>query len=240
MSSTLHDRFTFPEDPGEIERLLEARVRSAAPSNGAKNGSRTHGASAHVDEAARFVDPNQTKRAASSTRHANGQFAKGNGGGPGNPFNRQLAALRKLFLQSVTPEAFKQAYDILMARINGGDLAALKLFFQYTLGKPHEPVDPDRVALHEYDLLHERKLKAKEWGQLLGTPSLDLLLEATEFLGEASTQMFTEKFLDALEAPEREAAIRAERAAKRKARAEQSGETVQKANGKVAAAATPV
>src|SRR5262249_48282926 len=55
---------------------------------------------------------------------ANGRFAKGNPGGPGNPHARKMAALRKAFLDAVTDEDMMEVTRAVLAKAKGGDLAA--------------------------------------------------------------------------------------------------------------------
>jgi hypothetical protein len=56
-----------------------------------------------------------------------GRFAPGNRGGTGHPFARQVAALRKAFLQGVTPEDLAAIAAALLAKAKEGDVAAAKL-----------------------------------------------------------------------------------------------------------------
>lgn len=88
----------------------------------------------------------------SNGRDENGRFAKGNRGGPGNPHARRVAALRIALLDAVDGEAMRDVVDGLVQRARGGDMAAIKLIFQYTVGKPVAAVDPDSLELHEMKL----------------------------------------------------------------------------------------
>ena len=67
-------------------------------------------------------------------RDANGRFAIGNDGGPGNPFARQTAALHSAFVQRATPEDMKAIADKLIEQAKGGNVVAAKLVLQYTIG----------------------------------------------------------------------------------------------------------
>src|SRR5262249_36621873 len=85
-------------------------------------------------------------------RDGKGRFVKGNRGGPGNPFARRVAALRKAFLD-VADEAKLRAlaqklYDLALS----GDLPAAKLYLSYTPGEPTPAPDPDRLDLEEWKL----------------------------------------------------------------------------------------
>src|SRR5262249_48485923 len=87
----------------------------------------------------------------------NGRFAKGNPGGPGNPFARKVAALRKALINFVTVDDMKHVAFILKEKAMAGDLVAIKLLFQYVLGKPSETVNPDRLDIDECKLKEEHE-----------------------------------------------------------------------------------
>src|SRR5258708_3284253 len=90
--------------------------------------------------------------AADNGRDARGRFAPGNAGGPGNPFARRVAELRKVLLETVTDDELRIVAGQLMVKAKMGDLAATKLLFQYVLGKPAATVDPDTVDVQEVEL----------------------------------------------------------------------------------------
>jgi hypothetical protein len=87
--------------------------------------------------------------AARDGREANGRFAKFNKGGPGNPYARQTAALRKALVEAVKPQDMEAIATSLILRARAGNLAAIKLLFSYVIGKPGEAVNPDTLALEE-------------------------------------------------------------------------------------------
>ncbi len=97
---------------------------------------------------------------AAEGRDPRGRFAKGNGGGPGNPFARQTAALRQALISTVTEENMKHVAYVLIQKAQGGDLAAIKLLFQYVLGKPAEAVNPDTLDVQEWQLLQQQSTPA--------------------------------------------------------------------------------
>ena len=70
-------------------------------------------------------------------RGPGGRFTSGNGGGPGNPFARQCAALRAAFMGAIKPEDMQAIVSALVARARDGDLAAVKLVCTYALGTPN-------------------------------------------------------------------------------------------------------
>ena len=69
-------------------------------------------------------------------RDSRGRFAKGNGGGPGNPFARQVAKLRGALLKAVKPADLTEIIAGLVAAAKGGDVSAAKVLFDRTLGPP--------------------------------------------------------------------------------------------------------
>jgi len=86
-------------------------------------------------------------------RTTNGRFAKGNKGGPGNPFARKVAALRSALLDAVTPTTVKRIAKQLASMAEEGDLDAAKLLLSYTIGKPTEAADPDDLPRAEWERL---------------------------------------------------------------------------------------
>ena len=87
-----------------------------------------------------------------SGRTSNGQFAKGNPGGPGNPYARRVARLRATLLDAVGENGLADIVQGMVTAAKGGDVAAAKLLLSYLLGKPVESVEPDYVEIHERQL----------------------------------------------------------------------------------------
>jgi hypothetical protein len=94
----------------------------------------------------------EQQAAEDSGRDTRGRYARGNAGGPGNPFARRVAQLRSILLETVTDEELRIVAGQLMVKAKFGDLAAIKLLFQYVLGKPAATVNPDTVDVEEVDL----------------------------------------------------------------------------------------
>src|ERR1700712_4908718 len=82
----------------------------------------------------------------------NGRFARGNKGGPGNPFARRTAELRSLFQEEMSNDDLRGIARALIERAKKGDVAAAKVTLQYALGKPAAAVEPDRVDIEEHRL----------------------------------------------------------------------------------------
>jgi hypothetical protein len=84
-------------------------------------------------------------------RDQRGRFTAGNRGGPGNPFARRVAHLRSVLLAAVTDDDLENIAGQLVVQAKAGDLVAIKLLFQYILGKPVPTVDPDTLDLQELE-----------------------------------------------------------------------------------------
>lgn len=84
-----------------------------------------------------------------------GRFAKGNKGGPGNPFARRVGRLRSLLVNLVTEEDLRAVAHKLVEQARNGNLAAARLLLVYLIGRPGEAVDPDRLDLEEWRLCQE-------------------------------------------------------------------------------------
>src|SRR5262249_29485179 len=88
-----------------------------------------------------------------SGHDARGRFTRGNKEGRGNPHARQVAALRKALLETATEQDMIEIAHALMIQAKMGDVAAAKLLLAYTLGKPLESADPDRIDQHEWETM---------------------------------------------------------------------------------------
>ena len=89
-------------------------------------------------------------------RDAKGQFLLGNMGGPGNPFARQVSALRQALLNTVTPEDMQQIASKLVSLAKEGNLQATKLLLAYAIGKPQSAPSPDRMDADEWEVFREQ------------------------------------------------------------------------------------
>lgn len=74
-------------------------------------------------------------------RGSNGRFLRGNKAAKGNPNARRIAQYRKRFQECVTEEDFRAVVNALIQSAIDGDVAAMKIFFEYTMGKPKQEVD---------------------------------------------------------------------------------------------------
>ncbi len=82
-------------------------------------------------------------------RNANGRFAKGNPGGPGNPYARRVAQLRAMIADAVTDEDLLAIVGALVERAKEGDVVAARELFNRLVGRPPEAIDPDRKEMEK-------------------------------------------------------------------------------------------
>jgi hypothetical protein len=69
-------------------------------------------------------------------RATGGRFAKGNAGGPGNPYGAKVAALRAALMDAVTPDTMARIAAALVKQAEAGDIAAARELLQRCLGAP--------------------------------------------------------------------------------------------------------
>jgi hypothetical protein len=94
-------------------------------------------------------------------RQANGRFAPGNKGGPGNPFARKVAALRAAFVETVTEQDIREITYLVVFNAKAGSLEWLKFLFAYAIGKPRPvAVDPDTLDVQEFRALQQSSVSA--------------------------------------------------------------------------------
>jgi hypothetical protein len=115
-------------------------------------------------------------------RAADGTYARGTKGGPGNPYAKRVAALKTLLLDAVESRLPK-VVAALLDRAEAGDTAAVLIALKYSLGRPSPAVDVDRVTsgLDELRLLLRRPL------------GLELVLSAMESFPPAVAVEFLQR-----------------------------------------------
>ena len=161
----------------------------------------------------------QTTQESTDKREPNGCFAKGNKGGPGNPFARQVAALRQTLLNRTTQKDFEEVADELIKKAKTGDVAAIKLLFQYTLGKPAPSPDPDQLDVDEWLKLEQSSCPAADVNALFNGFPADMACKVAKFNWPLQMEMkFTRPLLRGIEKLDRRDARRAARAKAKAAR----------------------
>ena len=101
-------------------------------------------------------------------RDEKGQFSKGNAGGPGNPFARQVGMLRSALVNAVTKQDIEEIAAMLLKQAKRGDLQAIKLLLAYALGKPAQTVNPDRLDEEEWQQHQRNVVPGEQVGPVLG------------------------------------------------------------------------
>jgi hypothetical protein len=108
--------------------------------------------------------------AAQNGRDAQGRFTVGNPGGPGNPFARRTAAMRKAIQEAATFDDLQEITRTMIALAKQGDTVAAKLVFQYVAGKPTDPPNPDRLDADEWQIYKDTAGMMKEAPGLVDKP----------------------------------------------------------------------
>ena len=130
------------------------------------------------------ADPTPIKNADKPLRDARGYFAKGNKGGPGNPYIKRIAQLRALIYETLDDAAFKGLIYAMQRAADNGDVAAAKLLLEYSIGRPRdvEPESddqPEAPELPKYQPIVKRiaavdaALKTSVSSEQQGNPSPD-------------------------------------------------------------------
>jgi hypothetical protein len=133
-----------PSLPSLLPPLWQGPVMHAACSsngNGCRHAPETSPTTSRLGAA--FAEPAAPPENGTGGRDAKGRFAPGNAGGPGNPFARRTAELRREFLAEATGEGLRAVCRALLERAKGGDVAAAKLALSYLVGKPERAVGGD-------------------------------------------------------------------------------------------------
>src|SRR5262249_55055882 len=125
--------------------------------------------------------------ASNKDRDGHGRFAKGNRGGVGNPFARQVAGFRAAILQATTHDDIKAITKKLIEMAREGNLAAAKLLLAYTCGRPEQTPDPDRRDLEEWNLFKEARPIPRQFHKLTRHANTDQQLQMARILREMST-----------------------------------------------------
>lgn len=143
----------------------------------------------------------EANQSAAEGRNPQGRFVQGNKGGPGNPFARKVAQLRAALVNFITEDDMKHLCFVLKMRAEGGDMVAMKLLFQYVLGKPTETVDPDRLDVDEWQKMQENSRPPEEATKVLGGLPVETVCEVTKVAWPCAVeQAFKQPMLEGLRA----------------------------------------
>jgi len=110
-----------------------------------------------------------------------------NGGGCGNPFARQVAALRRVLLEAVSPDDLRGMVSKLVELAKDGHVAAAKIVLEYTLGKPAKAVEPDQLDIEEWQHFKATAPMMREGTKLSTTYNAELPVALVRSAREANT-----------------------------------------------------
>jgi hypothetical protein len=96
---------------------------------------------------------------------SDGRFAKGNSGGPGNPYNATVQKLRAAMVRAISPEDIAEVIGQVLTQAKEGNLAAVKLLLSYTIGQPHQTIQPDRAELDAVEIRNKTELTNEQIAQ---------------------------------------------------------------------------
>jgi hypothetical protein len=127
-------------------------------------------------------------------RESNGQFAKGNVGGPGNPYARQVAQMRLRALDGVSGDDVEAILAKMVELAKAGDVPAARLVLQYTLGRPVPCAHPDRLDRDEVEAFQANAMRQDAFALVESTP-VEPVLTAVRELSPARGDKFREQLL---------------------------------------------
>jgi hypothetical protein len=157
-----------------------------------------------------------------SGRAANGKFAPGNKFGPGNPFARKCAAFRAALMEAVSEQDIHEIAVKLRDDAKAGDKAAVKLLFQYVIGKPQPAVDPDALDVQEMRGFMAGAIPPEVFEEMQRGLPLAMLLKLWPFFLVAKEQTNLPGAFDLHEARQQRRQERGQRKAERRQRREQA------------------
>jgi hypothetical protein len=199
----VEDTITAPGtgELGQVVPPAENHTSNDKPSPSPNGPNRGQAPFSAADPAADAKEP--AAGPATAGRGQGGRFAKGNPGGPGNPFARQVAALREAALAAITPEDVHAILAKMAELALAGDVQAAKLVLAYAVGKPAATADPDRLDVEEWKHFKETAPMMNEAETLL-TPEPRVLLPGIRWGRQAKTWEFADGLTAVLRSPEQE------------------------------------
>jgi hypothetical protein len=165
--------------------------------------------------------PQESAKGAGNGREANGRFAAGNMGGPGNPYGRRLAEIRRLVLAAATVEALQEILLVQIEKARQGDTAAARFVFQYALGTPRPMANPDRVEHEDWELRQSRPTAQEAADAHLHKPPVDMMNRVGEVMDAWHAEEGRTAAKPMREQAERQIAHRVERQQRRQQRRSQ-------------------
>jgi hypothetical protein len=185
VSHTVASQLPEPSRNGPNGGLLDAEAPSA---NGAgetgpsPSGNGANGQTARLLESSRAAGEPSPSGNGANGRDASGRFVKGNPGGPGNPFARRAAQLRRVLSMAVSDEDIEAVAHVLLEKAKAGDVAAARLLLSYAIGQPTAAVDPDTLDQQEWAIFRQVPVPAPEVERLLHDVPIDFACELARAL----------------------------------------------------------
>jgi hypothetical protein len=140
-------------------------------------------------------------------RDEKGRFTIGNPGGAGNPFARQVAALRQALINAITPEEIQAVAKAMIQRAAEGNVQAAKLLFSYAIGKPQPAPEPDRMDADEWDVYRDTVPMKTESAPIMRAGVPELHLKTARMMRPVFAQMMGNQMAEMLlETPEQRTA----------------------------------
>jgi hypothetical protein len=102
-------------------------------------------------------------------RQANGRFAPGNAGGPGNPHGRRVAQLRAVLLETVTDDDLRAVVQRLVGLAKSGHVPAIRELLDRLLGKGVATVAVEQS--NERDFLTREQMRDEIMERINALPS---------------------------------------------------------------------
>jgi hypothetical protein len=166
-------------------------------------------------------------------RDSRGRFTIGNLGGPGNPFARRTAQLRKVLVETARDEDIKDVAAALLFQAKAGDVAAAKVWLSYVVGKPAETVNPDALDRDEWQAFLDNTIEPAELQRLRTSMPADLAAPLARYVVPCVAETCRQHLGGLLRADEpspkqpsakQRSAVSGQRSADKAARAAGSGE----------------
>jgi hypothetical protein len=222
VSHTVASQLPEPSRNGPNGGLLDAEAPSA---NGAgetgpsPSGNGANGQTARLLESSRAAGEPSPSGNGANGRDASGRFVKGNPGGPGNPFARRAAQLRRVLSMAVSDEDIEAVAHVLLEKAKAGDVAAARLLLSYAIGQPTAAVDPDTLDQQEWAIFRQVPVPAPEVERLLHDVPVDFACELARALAPHLGQITAHKVKSMLAEPGPATRKQAKRGKRRKTRA---------------------
>jgi hypothetical protein len=136
----------------------------------------------------------ETTKSSPEGRQCDGRFARGNPGGPGNPYARQVTALRCRALDSVSGDDVEAILGKMVELAKAGDVPAARLVLHYTLGRPVPSAHPDRLDRDEVEAFQANAMRQDAFSLVESTP-VEPVLTAVRELSPARGDKFRDELL---------------------------------------------